>query len=226
MFFPPNQGDSVWVTFTNGDPSKPHLYLGGWFGNPQGVSEVPTELGYDSASPPNPRRFGLLTRLGLGFVFNETPGEETVELRWHQPAPGEASLTDPSKTSDRSAGKSASLRFKPDGSVVLVSSLGAKIEVDDATPRIHVEDTSGNTLTMDANGVKVETRGNAVVNAQHVELNAQTVKVGADDFKAVLGQKLVEWLRGHKHGTGTGPSSEPLVPPTDELLSTTVTLKG
>lgn len=228
-FFPPNMGDSVFVTFENGDPSRPLMYFGGWYGNPQGASEVPSELGYDTARPPNPRRFGYVSRLGHALVFNETPGSETVELRWHQPATGDPALTDSSKTADRSRGKTSRLRFNADGSVTLASESGAAVVMDATANTVTLSDANGNRVKLASGAIDVTTGsgGTVTVTGATVVLKAETVLLGdGRTYRAVLGERLLQWLRGHKHGSGTGPTSEPLEPPTEALLSTITKLKG
>lgn len=226
-FFPPNPGDSILVTYENGDPSRPAHYFGGWFGNPRQATEVPSELGYDNASPPSPRRFGYVSRTGHAVVFNETSGQESVEVRWHQMGASDPARTDPSKTADRAAGKTAKLHFQPDGSVVLSGPTGAAVTLDATGARVVVADPNGNTVTMDSAGVVVDASGGTVnVTASQVNLKGGTVNIGDPaPFSAVLGEKLMTWLASHVHGSGTGPTSPPVVPPTN-LLSTTIHLKG
>jgi len=228
-FFPPNMGDSVFVTFENGDPSRPLMYFGGWYGNPSGRSEVPSELGYDTTRPPTPRRMGYVSRLGHALVLNETPGGEEVEIRWHQPRAGDPALTDLSKTADRTAGKTSRLRFMPDGSVVVSSASGAAVTMDATGSKLTLADQNGNTVELARGAITVTagSSGSVTVTAGSVLVKAGSILLGdGAAFKAVLGERLVTWLRSHTHGSGTGPTSAPLEPPTDALLSTTVKVRA
>ena len=216
-FLPPAVGDSVVVAFDLGDPSKPLVYLGGWFGYPSNRSEVPTDLGYDAQG--NPRRFGWVSRLGHALIFDETPGSERVELRWRKPAPGDGSLRDATVTA--SGGKRAGVAFEPDGSVMVTSGRGASIRLDDTANSVRVDDSRGTTVTIDASGVRVASPGNTVrVEAATVELAASSVQVGEGADEGIpRGMSLLRYLASHTHGSGTGPTTAPIVPPGQDLIS-------
>lgn len=229
FFGPPQVGDSVWVVFENGDPSKPLAYLGGWFGNPSGRTEVPEELGYDGANPPNPRRFGWVGRLGHALLFDETPDAERVELRWHQPGASDAARTQASRTADRAAGKTTRVWVDADGTLHLDTHAGGKVTLTATTqPVIQIEDAAGNQVTLDAAGVKVRAKsgGAVTVEAATVTVKAEGIALGEGAaIPAVLGTALQQWLAAHTHGTSTGPTTAPIVPPSG-LLSRIVRLKG
>lgn len=225
-FHPPQPGDGVFVTFENGDPSRPLMYLGGWYGAPNDHTEVPSELGYDSSG--KPRRFGLVSRFGHAWIFNETPGQEAVELRWHQPASGDAALRDATKTADRARGKTSKLLFASDGSVTLQSTTGAKLWMDATGAKLVLSDQNDNAVTLDGGGIAVKAKGGTAVTvtADTVTAKARSILLGdGASVKSVLGEPLLVWLRTHVHGSSTGPTSTPAVPPGDDLLSNTVKLK-
>ena len=229
FFAPPQRGDSVWVVFENGDPSRPLAYLGGWFGNPSGRTEVPSELGYDTASPPNPRRFGWVGRLGHALFFDETPGAEKIEFRWHQPTEGDAARTDAARTADRASGKTTRVWVDAEGTLHLDTHAGGKVTLTaTAQPVIQVEDAAGNRVTLDAAGIAVRAKsaGAVTVQADTVTIQSGSIALGEGaSIPAVLGTQLQQWLLSHVHGTATGPTSAPLTPPTN-ILSRIVRLKG
>lgn len=182
-FWPPDIGDAVWVSFANGDASKPNLYWGGWYG----TSDLPSEFAPSEDGTPDRR--GFMTRGGHSVVFSDVEGDERLELTWRKPS---SPLDDREETPDRSNSQSAFLRFTADGIV---------LEAKDQSTRISIVD---GTIVID--GAKVE------------------IGTGAS-FAAVLGERLMAWIRTHTHGTAWGPSSTPLSPPPDNILSTDVKVK-
>lgn len=220
-FWPPEIGDSVRISFERGDPRRPCIYWGGWFGAPasrSGLTEVPSELGYPAGSDQGPTKRGCVTRLGHSFVFDETPGSETVQLTWHQAAVGDPALSDPKLTADRSQGASALLSFTTKG-VKVQNANGSFLYLDVENKRIYVQDENGNKVTMDSNGVKVD-------GVRNIDLDAALVSIahGADTF-AVRGSDLLRWLSTHTHPTSVGPSGPPMIPPPPTILSQHVRLK-
>jgi len=221
-FNPPAVGDGVLVVFDLGDPSKPLAYLGGWFGYPSNRSELPADLGYDTQG--NPRRFGFVSRFGHALIFNDTPGQERVELRWRKPDSGDRALNDSSVTA--TTGKRAALSFEPDGSVVVTTGRGASIRLDDTAESVRVADANGTTVTIDSDGVRISSPSKTVkVEAAVVDLDAVSVRVGGNaDQPIPRGTSLLQYLATHTHGTGTGPSTTPIQPPGQDLLSGTATV--
>lgn len=80
IYFPPEIGDTVWVSFDHGDPSQPR-YHGGWWcnddpaKNPAG-SHVPAE--FKNVGIPLSR--GIKTRRGHGIRFKDDPTDPLLEL--------------------------------------------------------------------------------------------------------------------------------------------------
>jgi uncharacterized protein involved in type VI secretion and phage assembly len=127
-FWPPEIGDGVWVRFSNGDPSKPKSYQGGWFGS----AEVPSEFATDS-DVPNKR--GFVTRGGHSIVFSDTPGDERVELTWHKPSSTVSDRTDtPART-----GQVAFLRFSEESIILQVKDTKTQIVIEDGKITIDAE---------------------------------------------------------------------------------------
>lgn len=224
-FFPPSVGDTVSVCFENGDPSRPRAYLGGWYGAVDGASEVPGELGYDTASPPAPRRSGLVTRMGHALIFNDTPNEETVTLRWRQSAEGDAARTNLSATASRSGGKTSTLVFDARGGITIQTSADGLLKLE-GNGDITVSDGRGNRILLRDGALTVE--GDRItLKADAVSIDADRVSVGSNaTLRAVLFEPLLQWLNTHVHPTGTGPSGPAVAPCTDAIGSSTVTIKG
>lgn len=142
-FWPPEIGDSVWVSFSNGDPSKPLVYWSGWYGESKGkgISDLPAEFAYQDDSPV---RRGFVTRGGHRVVFSDAEGDERVEIAWHKP---KASEPDKEKTPPREGdvGTTAFLKFTENG---------IELQVKDQKTKLIIEDGK---LTIDAVDVLIAT---------------------------------------------------------------------
>jgi len=236
MFWPPNIGDSVWISFESGDPQRPNMYLGGWYG----TSDVPDEMGYTDGRP---QRRGFVTRAGHQLIFVDEPGKEGIRLVWHKPADGDAALSDPAApgdpeaTADRTTGDFSFLAFTSTGGVQIFNKDGSNINIDSENAALVVMDASGNSVTLDGDGIKmIDNAGNYVsmsggvitvtasdrldLAAPTVNIKGGTVIVGdAGTFSLVVGEILQTWLTSHTHTTSTGPSGPPIVPPPANMLS-------
>lgn len=226
-FFPPEIGDSVRVAFEHGRPDRPIVYIGGWYG----TGDLPSELSYtegvsvlgQTRAVAVPERRGFVSRKGQRLIFNDEKGKETVELAWHLPDPTDPAVTadaqgDRSNTADRSKGKTSKLTFNSDGDVVLTNANGSKVQIGAKAKNIVISDESGNVVTMDSAGVKIKTK-KAVVEAEQTELSASS------DTPAVRGTELMQYLASHTHGTAWGPSTPPIQPPPQTILSKSVKLR-
>jgi hypothetical protein len=203
-FHPPEIGDSVRVSFEAGDPGRPNVYFGGWFGR----DEVPSELGYGSNG--YPERRGIVTRAGHVIVLNDESGSEAIEIHWHKPAVGE-DLSDRRTTSDRSQGDHSSLKFESDGSIVFEDKEGQQLKLDAASKKVLIADANGNEIVMDAAGIT---------------LKAQVISLGEGATSGAM--KFTEWMpweAGHGHPTSMGPTGAPSVPPPSSIGSTIVKVK-
>jgi len=75
-FYPPEEGDGVWVTFENGDPNYP-MYIGGWWAD----NEIPDEFATsDKETSPTVR--GVKTKGGHKILFNDEDGKQSVLVTW------------------------------------------------------------------------------------------------------------------------------------------------
>lgn len=212
-FFPPEVGDSVWISFFNGDSSQPSVYWGGWHGKTDVPNEfAPSTETIGSETAKVPRRRGIITRKGHRILFTDEDGEEAVEIAWHKPSStppsGQAAsdsqqmndakvtnVVDPEAihSYDRTEGDTHYIRFTSEG-ITLQNKAGVSVQILVANQKV-------------------------IVNAEKVELAS-----GADN-KAVRGDEWMRWAMNHNHGTAWGPSSPPLNPPPQSILSSKVTLK-
>jgi hypothetical protein len=236
-FFPPEVGDSVWVTFLFGDPSVPGVYYGGWYGYDEKTkkAEAPAEFKYSNKKP---QRRGFVTRMGHVFQFVDEPGQEAVRLVWHKPDPADAALTAESKSANRKAGKHSYLVFEANGDVMLANQNGSLVHLDAANNQIKVVDSGGSSVTLgpanitllakDGSSVAVGSKNvtmvamqggtvtgasfNAKVGGVFLADGADSPAVRGRDLMTWLGQ-LIVWLATHTHPTPAGPSSPPAAPP-------------
>lgn len=252
-FEPPEVDDTVWVSFYEGDPNQPQLYFGGWYGKPDGVSDVPAGLGY--AASGYPERRGYVTRAGHAFIFNDEDGKESVTLVWNSPAATDPAKTDRRKTAKINTQKNAVLAFDKSGGFTLKTPSSHLLRIDEDNGSINLVHSTGkgkpsNSLNFNGDGscswmhnsgaviamsdTSIDISGNVAkqmnvnVSGQNVSLNGGGINLGgqAIDF-AVLGLKLIAWLATHTHGTGVGPSTPPLKPPVPaDFLSKTVKVQA
>jgi len=75
VFWPPEEGDYVFVFFDNGDYRRPLGYMGGWYAN----NEVHTELSPEDDGSPKTR--GFCTPGGHLVAMADTTGEEKITIR-------------------------------------------------------------------------------------------------------------------------------------------------
>lgn len=207
-FWPPEVGDSVLVGFQNGDPDHPDYYLGGWFG----TSDTPAEFGYEAKKP---TRRGMVTRGGHALLFDDTSGAETVAIRWHAAAAGDASRSDLTKSADRGTGKTASLAFSPEG---------VTLQTDDGS-KVQLLANDGSLTIAHKGGAKVEiTASGVTLTASSVDVKAGSVNLGNGASHALVrGDVLQSWLATHFHPLAGPPGNTgaPVIPPTG-ILSPTV----
>jgi hypothetical protein len=91
---------------------------------------VPSE--FAPAAGEVPRKRGFVTRGGHSIVFNDTPGEQSLEITWRKLSEGDE-LKTPSRPADGDT--VAKLSFVDDG-VTLVFKDDQKIEIQDGVIRI------------------------------------------------------------------------------------------
>lgn len=126
-FWPPEVGDAVWVSFSNGDPSKPLVYWGGWYGK----DDLPEEFDYADGKPD---RRGFVTRGGHRVVFSDADGDERVEISWHK-----SEAVDDRKETPSRDGDTAFLKFTEGGIVLQVKDQKTQIVIEDGKITIDAE---------------------------------------------------------------------------------------
>lgn len=74
-FWPPEEGDGVWVAFENGDPSIP-IYMGGWYAKDELYEDFQAE------SEKSPTARGWRTKGGHKIVLDDKDGEQVLTVSW------------------------------------------------------------------------------------------------------------------------------------------------
>lgn len=235
-FWPPEPGDSVRVSFDNGDVDTPGIYLGGWFGSPEGKSEVPSALGYGPDGLPEKR--GFVTRGGHALVMDDTAEGEAIRLVWHQMAADDPARKDRTLKADITKGKLGVLSFLSDGGFVAQNSVGDTLHMDAATKSVKLIHSPGAgkpacALFLMDNGFKLvapdggylayEDGTFSVAAAKGINLaTAASILLKGNVFLGELaaqgiplGEALMAWLGTHVHTTTApgAPTSPPLTAP-------------
>jgi hypothetical protein len=239
FFFPPEKGDFVRIFYHMGDVSQPYGYLGGWFG----TEDKADEFVYTNARP---EKRGIITRMGSGILFSDEADNQYVRLVWHQPAPGDAALSDAAVTADRAGGKFSFMELTKDGSIqgftheghgfsfdntdssiLILHKEGHSISITD--DGINLTDKDGNIVNLDKGKFNVIVDGNMNFTGKDVNFSIGGIALGGPQavLSVPLGEPLLAWLASHTHLSAApmSPTGPPLVPPTPALLSKTVKLK-
>lgn len=224
-FWPPEVGDTVYVSFANGDPSRPEFYLGGWYGYQNNTSDAPSEFAYVNGIPV---ARGFVTRMGHSLVFSDEDGNERIELRWHRAAAGDPARTTGQLSADRATGDAASLTFKPDGSVELTDINASKVTLSGDGRKIEIKDVNTNSILMDSTGIRIQdANGNSItMAAAGITIDGASINLGEGaDSPAMRHIDWSTWESAHIHPTGVGPSGPAVPPPTPPIASRVVKLK-
>lgn len=75
MFWPPEEGDYVFVFFDNGDPRKILCYMGGWYAGGEPPKSLETE------SDGSPKKRGFMTPGGHQVTLSDKDGAEEINIR-------------------------------------------------------------------------------------------------------------------------------------------------
>lgn len=212
FFWPPEVGDPIYVSFAQGQPSRPECYIGGWFGYRGGTSDVPDALGY-SGDYPDIR--GFVTRWGHKLAFSDEDGSEYVEIAWNKPNSSDEARRDRSKTagegSNTQGGGKASLKFTSDGSIEITDNANPNqtIKMNASQGTIEVADKNGNKVVLSATGARIE--------ATSIDLGGSETSPSTEPL--VKGSAWLQWALAHTHPTPMGPSGVAVPPPTPSILS-------
>lgn len=212
-FFPPEVGDSVWVSFTNGDAAQPLVYWGGWYGKTDVPGEyAPTSTIIGSEAAKVPQRRGIITRKGHRILFTDEDGQEAVEIAWHKP--------DATPPSDQAASDSEQLNSAKATNVVDPDAIRSYDRAKGDTHFIRFTETG--IILENKAGVSVQ----ILVEDKKVVVLADNVELASGaDTPAMRGDDWLNWALNHNHGTAWGPSTPPLSPPPRTILSSKVRLK-
>lgn len=182
-FYPPEEGDMVYVVCEGGNPQYP-LYMGGWFGK----SDVPEDF---KKSPPTTR--GYVSPAGHAILFDDDDSEKKVTLRW------------------RDGQKEGYIQWDKDGNLVVETDSGVKITLTDnpgVSKGFTVEDGTNKVeatplkMTVSHLSEKIEmSAGQLVLDASAIlKLKATQVQIAAQDFQfggsepAAKGRSLIQLL--------------------------------
>lgn len=169
------------------------------------------------------KRRGFATPMGHIFYFDDTPGNQKVQLSWYD---GE---------------KYQFISFDETGSVVLSNKNGTYIYLDSTNAAASVVDENGNSISMNAEGIKlidkfgnvIELKNGAVqiISQAAITMTGGSCSVatgsvdlanGADEY-IVKGTSFKITYDTHTHPGPFGPTGVPVVPMTN--LSTVVKTK-
>lgn len=200
LFLVPEVDSQVWVEFEGGDLSHP-IWVGTFW---QQESDTPTEAAKDE-----PTTRLIKTPSGHLLQFDDEAGEERFFLS--HPA-------------------GAQMEIDSNGTIALTDAGGAQLTLDAEEGKVVIEDSSGNTLTMDSAGTRVEdANGNKIemaaagvtVEGQQIVLNGTQVMLGGQGGEPVIkGQSFLTLFATHVHPTALGPSGPPI--PQGEMSSLSV----
>ena len=193
LFLVPEVDSQVWVEFEEGNLDQP-IWTGTFW---QQSGDPPEEA---AKTPPTTRV--LRTPAGHILQFDDAEGEEQIRL--HHPAEAE-------------------LLVDPEGTVSLTDKAGSKLTLDAASNKAILEDSNGNTLTMDsggtviedANGNKIEMAASGItVKGTQIVIEGSSVAVGGQGGEPLIkGTSFLSLFMTHMHTcTAPGAPSSPPIP--------------
>lgn len=203
MFTIPDVDAQVWVEFEEGNVDHP-IWVGVFW---RQSDDIPEE---GKLAEPTTRL--IRTRAGHVLQFDDASGDERFRLA--HPAGTE-------------------LKIQPKGTVTLDVADGSRMVLDAESRKVVLEDSHGNTLTMDASGTVLEdSSGNKIemtaagitLEALQINVTGQQVNLGGSAGEALIkGQTFLAMFNSHTHVcTAPGSPSGPPVPP---LTPAVLTLK-
>lgn len=203
LFAVPERDAQVWVEFEEGELSHPIWCGVFWQGAVGALAKVDDER--------RPTTRGLRTPSGHQLAFDDTLGQESIELTHRQ---------------------GARLAIDPKGTITLASGDGTQVTVDGEAKTITIEDGNRNTLTLSATGTTVkDSHGNTLemaaagitVKGQRVVVQGSQVLLGGEVGEPLIkGTSFLALFNAHVHATAMGPSGPPTPPGEPSVLSTQV----
>jgi len=203
LFMVPEIDAQVWVEFEEGNLDHP-IWVGVFW---QQGSDVPEEA---QLTPPTTRV--IRTPSGHVLQFDDADGAEQFRL------------AHPSGTE---------LIVDADGTVDWTDAGGSRLTLDARANTVTLQDSNGNTMTMDSSGTLVEdSNGNKIemkaaginVQATRIVLKGQQVELGGEGGEALIkAQTFLSLYNSHTH-VCTAPGS-PSAPPLPPLTPAAMTLK-
>jgi uncharacterized protein involved in type VI secretion and phage assembly len=197
LFMIPEVDAQVWVEFEEGNLDHP-IWVGVFW---QQTSDTPEEAALDE-----PTTRIIRTPSGHVLQFDDQSGEE--QFRLAHPAGTE-------------------LTISPQGTVELTDAAGAKLTLDSESNQVILEDSNGNTVTLDSSGTKIQDSNGNQVEMAAAGITLKAVKIvldgvqvhsgGAGGEPLVKGQTFMGMYNAHTHictapGTPSGPPLPPLTP--------------
>lgn len=203
LFMIPEVDAQVWVEFEEGNLDKP-IWVGVFW---QQSSDTPSEAALEE-----PTTRIIKTPSGHVLQFDDKSGEE--QFRLFHPA-------------------GAELIVNPEGTVSYTDAGGSSITLDAEANAIVIEDSNGNTVTMDSSGTVVEdSNGNKIemaaagitVKGTKIVVKGEQVELGGEGGEPLIkAQTFLSMYNSHTH-VCTAPGS-PSAPPLPPLTPAALTIK-
>lgn len=203
LFAVPEVGAQLWIEFEEGNPNNPI-----WVGTFWRSGDMPPMEA--QKSPPETRI--LQTPSGHRLQFDDQSGDEKITLA-HQ--------------------NGSELVMDADGNIVLTNEEGSKLILDSASSKVTLEDTRGNSLTMEGTGTTVQdSNGNKIemgpagieVSGATVTIKGSQVAVGSAGGEPLIkGPSFLALFATHMH-TSNFPGT-PTSPPIPQGEMSTLTTK-
>jgi len=201
LFMIPEVDAQVWIEFEEGNLDHP-VWVGVFW---QQSSDTPEEARLEE-----PTTRIIRTPSGHVLQFDDLSGEEHLRLA-------------------HSAG--AELNVDPQGTVTLEEPNGARLTLDAEASEVVLEDSNGNTITMNSSGTVIEdSNGNKIemaaagitIEAMQINVTGQQVNLGGSAGEALIkGQTFLGMFNSHTHVcTGPGSPSGPPLPPLTPAVMT------
>jgi hypothetical protein len=215
LFFPPEEGDQIWVMFEKGDPSQP-LYLGGWL-RAEGTEDIKSEYlsGVDlrsGADAPVEKR-GIRTKTGHTIVFDDSSESIVISRGSDGENPGDTVVIQENQVVVACA--NGDTLIVGDGTVTMIASDSSTVTVGDDA--FVATNASGTTISSNGDGISMTANGDInIIAGGGINLNSGSVQLGKGPFEsAVTGDAFAIAWQTHVHTTAVpgSPTSPTVAPP-------------